>query len=49
MINFIAAALLGWLSQASLTTFIPSLIGMFVYNEFTSRVTSKQSFEMFLP
>ena len=49
MITFIAAVLLGWLSQASLRAFIPSLLGMFVYSDFTSRVTSKQSFGMFVP
>ena len=43
----ITSVLLGWLSQASLTAFIPSLFGMFVYSDFTSRVTSKQSFGIF--
>ena len=46
-ITFVTTVLVGWLSQASVTGFIPSLFGMFVYNDFTSGVTSKQSFGMF--
>ena len=47
MITFVVIVLLGWLSYASLTAFIPSLFSMFVYSDFTSRVTSQQSFGMF--
>ena len=46
MITVVAIVLAGWLSSAFLTTFIPSLFGMFVYNDFTKRVTSKQLFGM---
>ena len=47
MITFVATVLLGWLSSAPLTDFVPSLFGMFVYGDFTSRVTRKQSFGIF--
>ena len=47
MITFVATVLVGWLSSTSVTVFIPSLFGMFVYSDFTSRITSKQSFGIF--
>ena len=39
MITFVATVLLGWLSSASLTAFIPSLFGMFVYSDFNFLAT----------
>ena len=47
MTTFLATVLLGWLSWPSLTAFIPSLFGMFVYSDLKSRVTSKQWFGIF--
>ena len=49
MITFVATVLVEWLSYASLTAFIPSLFNTFVYSDFTSKVTSEQSFKLFLP
>ena len=48
MITFVATILLVSLSEVSLTAVIPWLFGIFVYSDFTSRVTSKLSFGMFL-
>ena len=48
IVTFFDTVVDGCLSLASLTTLIPSLLGMLVYKDFTSSVTSKFSFVMCL-
>ena len=48
MITFRATYFFGWLSKVALTAEIPSELGMFVYNDFTSRVTNRQEEGIFL-